>query len=1565
MAAAHSSLANTTPTHAFPDLLLRAHEQYRSLSSASDWESCPYDAPDRSDDAKALRVYHRAASSTCFKIVARVPDGNNGIALKPRNFGAVLGEASCDNRDCIFDQVKVIERIDARTSLQHLRTSSSKVTSVPNDFIVITQTVATSTTFVSISTSVPPAAASPAATTAAQPCKRSKLHLLAFVVERAADFDGLRVTVLLKTEEKEGADLLAVNKIPRTILGASAILRKQGFAPYLLNFAQSIIIRNETYNHDALTYELQWEVEPPPPEEDEIGQLGESTVSIFSTGSATPAPMVEVRLDSMRWLKPGKGLRIYLESGRAEHDTDVESLVEATPDAENGLKIACVFDMDRKHEVFTMKMEVSDQAGIWINGRLLDSVDSASALTAEIRDTPMIDEQRSTPSGGISLTKEHVKMQASVTPGISLRLYEHRFITAVAKGFNLFNCLLSDTTFRHVSSQKSIAIFHKEVLDHPVGILKGVGVYAGSQGLMWDVLAVIQTAGVRKIWDANFENDTLIEHLCPTSFLVHAMNKAVWPTSARDATVVSTLITDNDSRIQSIVNSVENDDALPGVKNGTVRAHVDIAGWDIECLPHGEIRVTHIMQFNPRGWIPSSLLNAVSTQLPLAVNAVYTHVKEFGAPPYIVRCPERYRIVRKEYDHGSGTFQLAAMPRSEEHKMGTCQVLDVRIDLEKWCSGDVDIGASQPVKLLRNQTYGVSALLIRIIASQSDIELRVSKGARGEGIVVNGVSREVDEGHVDFDPDSFSRSGSNLLIGSLPISIPTPRSQSPAGTPEQSQGWESPSGRLSASAVMLNERDTTLPMSLPADDSSKGGKGAAPRTSRKASEGERLRELKHSAKSAVGKLMKINSTSNNWALVTSLRSGLTVHKRTVSTSGFPMMKGVKVIEGFSSQEVFAVIKAFGCRKIWDDLLENGRRLEYCGEGVDVSYITLQSFFPMSRRDLVAIGKDEILSPSNNGPPTIVTAASSVSETLLSSEGLSSIARETNVRGNLLLSGWLLEPIDPYTAQQHPIPSTKATFYYQADLGGSIPTSLYGFLVGNAPKHPARVEAYLKEHGVPPYVAWPGITKTDPEEEGAEIDGVQSRDIRVLRQEFDHAKNYFVTEFSIYAEDLAAKKRALHGSSTTTRPGTEPFEIELDPPLSSDEDEEEDVLLMHIILDMSRYRLGYDVTWESSQSVNGTKFGEGLDLRIELVEIPPPPTHSATHFPSSATDGQSSTAGARAVHTGSDSGAESDGRALAGDRGLTTRQSASTPSRPKSKNTVLKHSLKVYLPRHGIGRDSSVEESDITGTEFSSVIRITPATPKSGGVPGMWSAAVGGENASSLASVNGKRVEVIKYQLADSRALQRERLKKRMSRLSVSSNRSSMVSLAPPGQHLPPGPGQFVTQTTGQSTPSIFNTAGLWNRRRPGTDAAGELKHGARVSSMPVTTSTGGAKAHLGAQSGLAHSFGTSLAQRRSSSSGAVLASDHHSPSLIAGPTTRRTPPGSHRDMETPPLFKPAERPPAAAAASTTTHTRGQGFWTRLRAPPSSPTYPLSLLVVCGVLAFALGYALQLFLVDPG
>ena len=97
----------------------------------------------------------------------------------------------------------------------------------------------------------------------------------------------------------------------------------------------------------------------------------------------------------------------------------------------------------------------------------------------------------------------------------------------------------------------------------------------------------------------------VVEYLSPTTILVHNVQKATFPVSARDFVLVNDKFYIEKDELYLVIASVKDISAPADGSNGCVRAHILLAGWRLKRLPSGEIQATYLLHVDPKGYIPS------------------------------------------------------------------------------------------------------------------------------------------------------------------------------------------------------------------------------------------------------------------------------------------------------------------------------------------------------------------------------------------------------------------------------------------------------------------------------------------------------------------------------------------------------------------------------------------------------------------------------------------------------------------------------------------------------------------------------------------------------------------------------------------------------------------------------------------------------------------------------------------------------------------------------------------------------------------------------------------------
>jgi len=240
---------------------------------------------------------------------------------------------------------------------------------------------------------------------------------------------------------------------------------------------------------------------------------------------------------------------------------------------------------------------------------------------------------------------------------------------------------------------------------------------------------------------------------------------------------------------------------------------------------------------------------------------------------------------------------------------------------------------------------------------------------------------------------------------------------------------------------------------------------------------------------------ELTDPAPGWAIV-SERGGTVVRKKVLPrlSDTFPVYRGDKIVQGLTADEIAAVVTSPGCRKAWDERVESATPLASFGHGVTTCAIATKPAFPFKGRVFfVATANAAVKVPSaSSGASTstvlFVASASytpSSSGTASDSFDAAKVNPSSLLAGQVLLEGWILETLDPYTSSVLAIPSTRCTYVACVDQKGAVPLALNGVLNANLAKSISAVEQLGKTRGPLPRVWAPSA--------GLQIEGPLSDD----------------------------------------------------------------------------------------------------------------------------------------------------------------------------------------------------------------------------------------------------------------------------------------------------------------------------------------------------------------------------------------------------------------------------------------------------------------------------------------
>ncbi|KIJ55581.1 hypothetical protein M422DRAFT_41524 [Sphaerobolus stellatus SS14] len=239
--------------------------------------------------------------------------------------------------------------------------------------------------------------------------------------------------------------------------------------------------------------------------------------------------------------------------------------------------------------------------------------------------------------------------------------------------------------------------------------------------------------------------------------------------------------------------------------------------------------------------------------------------------------------------------------------------------------------------------------------------------------------------------------------------------------------------------------------------------------------------------------LHLDKSDDGWTVIND--KGFPVHKRIypeISTS-IPVHKGEKVIEGVSAEEIAHVINNYDSRVVWDDRFDSALTLQEFGAGCHTAFAVCKGGFPFRDRGFylanvtarlltpaespAAARQDQAGAAPQSDSTTIYCASASFNPSALENFNASKYNPHGLPIGRIMIHGWILETLDPYTTENYAIPSTRCTHIVSVDYAGSVPVAYNSMLNAAQPKTILAVEQYMKGNAALPLMRMPASTVT--------------------------------------------------------------------------------------------------------------------------------------------------------------------------------------------------------------------------------------------------------------------------------------------------------------------------------------------------------------------------------------------------------------------------------------------------------------------------------------------------------
>ncbi|KAI5475230.1 Lipid-binding START domain protein [Pseudohyphozyma bogoriensis] len=688
-----------------------------------------------------------------------------------------------------------------------------------------------------------------------------------------------------------------------------------------------------------------------------------------------------------------------------------------------------------------------------------------------VRSEESIDTIATTATNGVgsSVAAGHVKEQQSTS---------NEIIGLLRRNYIYFTSLLQEpeAKWRHITDSHGVTVTQLNSIDPTLTIYRAEATFVGVG--VWDVLATIWNPGVRGAWDKNWEDASLLEDVNELSQLWWIKNKSSWPVAPRDSV---TLRTAYKSPSSVHIFAFSTDDlalfpSIPSPVSPTIRTQTDLYGWAIEALSPTTTQITLLDQSDPKGWSNKSW---TPTKMVEAVAGVGDFSIKHGGPPVVTRMFGG-KVKSSKYEHEKGVLRVeykggeveTVAEGFEESSVGKSRgamgkedgviECEIRCDCSTWASS-IDLVVDPPPArvscLSRHRLSSGGGLWITIEHDKKVIEgervlVMVRRGGSGRekgSVVVNGAKAKVDAEMLKEDEVKLLSKRKRVKASPIPLD------QYSTHGHRSWTGSRSASGRTSPTfgggdAVKADEKDKDKPTVLSSSPLAQAPLSAASDTPEITPPSPPKPPLPPAAQAleALAWLQtfhaeqgpELTDPAPGWAIV-SERTGTVVRKKVINkvSEVLPVFRGDKIVQGLTAEEIASVVSAVGCRKAWDERIDTAIPLATYGHGLSTAVLTAKPVFPFKGRIFhVASVNAQVRVPSasaGSSTSTVVFCASAsytpdatFDSTKLNPDGLLS--------GQVLLEGWILETLDPYTSSMLAIPSTRCTYVTCVDQSGSVP-----------------------------------------------------------------------------------------------------------------------------------------------------------------------------------------------------------------------------------------------------------------------------------------------------------------------------------------------------------------------------------------------------------------------------------------------------------------------------------------------------------------------------------------------
>ncbi|RPD57231.1 hypothetical protein L226DRAFT_536615 [Lentinus tigrinus ALCF2SS1-7] len=707
---------------------------------------------------------------------------------------------------------------------------------------------------------------------------------------------------------------------------------------------------------------------------------------------------------------------------------------------------------------------------------------------------------------------------------------EKSILSRVKRNYIYFSSLLQEpeAKWKQTVEARGVSVSQLDSIDPTLVVYRAEATFVGIG--LWDLYAAITTPGARAYWDKQYDDAVLLDDVNELTELWHLKTKPAWPVNGRDMVVLKTVYK-SPTTVHVFAFSADDPNLfpqIPPVDPNIIRTQVDLQGWAIEALSPNTTLVTLLEQSDPKGWSNKA---SIPQQMITAVAGIGEFAIKCGGPPIVTRL-ESAKANQLRYDHERGSFRVeyegCAKRRTASESTATPMPMiecEIRCDLDTWATS-LDIVVDPPpqtIAALRRHRFsaGGGGLWLTVthdavFSDQERLQAIVRRGPvsapKDKGLVmVNGVKVDVD---VEEMPE---REAKNLMKQKRVKPTRVPLDQPPVlgvirrrkaewDADKENDSAEDSNGKSSnPPSPSTTTFSTTAPsfatsfskfFTYAVEQATTTTQQAVAAISPAMAAGEDaiLSSSKlpiHYALDALAFVQDLHAQPKGDGWIAVNEKDVPVHRKVFPeiSSAIPVHKGEKVVEGVAAEEIASVLTSYDCRKQWDTRFDSVAMLEAYGADAHTAFVTMKGGFPFrdrgfylasliargmapaptSRRDTVDV--DQLTSESH-ARSAIFCVSASFSPDSVSQFAASKYNPYSLPVGRVFLDAWILETLDPYSAENYAIPSTRCTRVVAVDYAGSIPAAVNSIINGMLPKSILAVESYLKSLSPSPLMRLP-------------------------------------------------------------------------------------------------------------------------------------------------------------------------------------------------------------------------------------------------------------------------------------------------------------------------------------------------------------------------------------------------------------------------------------------------------------------------------------------------------------